>query len=135
MQYSQKRDYTRGQLAKGAAVNIETIRFYEKIGLMPDPPRNQAGYRIYNEEHLKRLQFIRRTHELGFTNAEIQSLLEMVDGLFSCDEVREIALEQAHSIKQKIQDLAKLEETLRDMATECKGGTTPECAIIDQLLE
>lgn len=132
---SQKRDYTRGKLAKEAGVNLETIRFYEKIGLMPDPPRTAAGYRCYSLEHLKRLKFIRRSRELGFTNHEVAELLEMVDGAHSCDDVKSIALAHVDLIKQKINDLANLSSALEEMASECRGGSTPNCAIVERLLE
>ncbi len=135
MTISQKREYTRGKLAKEAGVNLETIRFYEKIGLMPDPPRTGAGYRCYSIDHLKRLKFIRRSRELGFTNQEVTGLLEMVDGSYACDEVRDIALVNAGVIAGKINDLAKMQAALEGMAVECSGGETPDCAIIDRLLE
>ncbi|WP_262696035.1 MerR family transcriptional regulator [Kordiimonas aquimaris] len=135
MTISQKREYTRGKLAKEAGVNLETIRFYEKIGLMPDPPRTGAGYRCYSIDHLKRLKFIRRSRELGFTNNEVSGLLEMVDGSYACDEVRDIALVNAGIIAGKINDLAKMQAALEGMAAECSGGETPDCAIIDRLLE
>lgn len=132
---SQKSDYTRGKLAREAGVNLETIRFYEKIGLMPDPPRTAAGYRCYSTEHLKRLTFIRRSQELGFTNHEVAELLEMVDGSYSCDEVKGIALCHVELIKRKMSDLANLSGALEDMASQCRGGSTPDCAIVDRLLE
>ena len=135
MTISQKREYTRGKLAKEAGVNLETIRFYEKIGLMPDPPRSAAGYRCYSIDHLKRLKFIRRSRELGFTNNEVSGLLEMVDGIYACDEVKEIALDNVDFITKKMADLAKMKKALKSMAAECSGGTTPDCAIIDRLLE
>jgi len=132
---SQKRDFTRGAIAKESGVNLETIRFYEKIGLMPNPPRSAAGYRIYSPDHLKRLKFIRRTRELGFTNQEVTGLLEMVDGTYACDEVRDIALASVEIIARKMADLDKMKQALTTMASECSGGETPDCAIIDRLLE
>ena len=132
---SQKRDYTRGALAKATGVNLETIRFYEKIGLMPDPPRSAAGYRCYSLDHLKRLKFIRRSRELGFTNHEVAELLEMVDGTYSCDEVKNIALSHVDLIERKMSDLANLSAALENMTSECQGGSTPDCAIVDRLLE
>lgn len=135
MTISQKREYTRGKLAKETGVNLETIRFYEKIGLMPDPPRTAAGYRCYSIDHLKRLKFIRRSRELGFTNNEVGGLLEMVDGIYACDEVKEIALDNVDLITNKMADLAKMQKALKSMSAECSGGTTPDCAIIDRLLE
>jgi len=135
MNTSQKREFTRGKLAKEAGVNLETIRFYEKIGLMPDPPRTEAGYRCYSVGHLKRLKFIRRSRELGFTNQEVTGLLEMVDGTYACDEVKDIALVNVDLITRKMADLKKMKKALETMASLCSGGNTPDCAIIDQLLE
>ena len=102
MAVSQKREFTRGTLAKESGVNLETIRFYEKIGLMPDPPRTASGYRCYSMDHLKRLKFIRRSRELGFTNQEVAGLLEMVDGTYACDDVKDIALAHVALIKNKV---------------------------------
>lgn len=135
MAASQKRDFTRGAIAKAAGVNLETIRFYEKIGLMPDPPRTTAGYRVYSHDHLKRLKFIRRTRELGFTNQEVKGLLEMVDGTYACDDVKDIALSNVDLIQNKMADLDKMKRALTSMAAECSGGQTPDCAIIDRLLD
>jgi len=135
MSTSQKREFTRGKLAKETGVNLETIRFYEKIGLMPDPPRTEAGYRCYSADHLKRLKFIRRSRELGFTNQEVAGLLEMVDGTYACDEVKDIALVNVDLIARKMVDLRKMKKALETMASQCSGGNTPDCAIIDQLLE
>lgn len=135
MTSSQKRDFSRGAIAKEAGVNLETIRFYEKIGLMPDPPRTAAGYRVYGHDHLKRLKFIRRTRELGFTNQEVKGLLEMVDGTFACDDVKDLALSNVDIIKNKVADLNKMKRALASMAAECSGGQTPDCAIVDRLLD
>ncbi|WP_286829262.1 MULTISPECIES: MerR family transcriptional regulator [Kordiimonas] len=135
MAASQKRDFTRGAIAKEAGVNLETIRFYEKIGLMPDPPRTASGYRCYSPDHLKRLTFIRRSRELGFTNREVAGLLEMVDGTYACDDVKGMALANVALIKSKVADLLKLQKALESMASECSGGDTPDCVIIDRLLD
>ncbi len=135
MAASQKREFTRGTLAKESGVNLETIRFYEKIGLMPDPPRTASGYRCYSVDHLKRLKFIRRSRELGFTNQEVAGLLKMMDGTFACDDVKGMALANVELIKSKIADLLKLQKALDSMAAECSGGNTPDCVIIDRLLE
>lgn len=130
-----KETYTRGALAVECGVNLETIRYYEKQGLMPDPPRTAAGYRCYSHDHLKRLKFIQWSKELGFSNAQIADLLVMVDGGYSCDEVQRVALANARVIASKIADLSKMKQELELMAAKCSGGPTPNCAIIDRLLE
>jgi len=132
---SQTRELTRGKIAKEAGVNLETIRFFEKIGLMPDPPRSAAGYRVYGIDDLKRLKFIRRVRELGFSNQEVKGLLEMVDGTFACDDVKDIALSNVEIIRKKIADLDRMKEALSSLAAECCGGASQECAIIERLFD
>lgn len=123
-----------GQLSKQANCKIETIRYYEKTGLLPAPDRSTGGYRIYDDDHLKRLLFIRRCRELGFTIEEIRGLLKLVDGgNYTCSDVKQITLGHVDSIRQKIVDLKKLEKTLSQIASKCAGGSTPECPIIDAL--
>ena len=126
----------RGELAERSGCNIETVRFYEKQGLWPAPPRAAGGHRDYAQEHLRRLTFIRRSRELGFTLGEVRSLLGLVDGGdWTCGEVREMTLEHLADVRRKIADLPKLAVILADMAAQCDGGAVPECPIIDALLE
>lgn len=123
-----------GQLSEHTDCKIETIRYYEKIGLLPEPARSAGGYRVYAEDHLKRLSFIRRCRELGFTIDEIRDLLDLVDGgSYTCSDVKAITLEHVDSIRKKISDLKKLEKTLSKIASQCSGNSTPECPIIDAL--
>ncbi|MDE2229460.1 MAG: helix-turn-helix domain-containing protein [Alphaproteobacteria bacterium] len=127
---------TRGALAACTGCNLETIRYYERIGLLPSPPRSAAGYRLYGADLLKRLNFIRRSRELGFTLAEIRGLLRLVDGRkFTCAQVEKLARDHVHEIRRKIADLKKYERVLETMAAQCGGGTVPECPIIDALFE
>ena len=127
---------TIGPLSEQTGCNIETIRYYERIGIMPPPPRTEGGHRVYREEHLKRLTFIRRSRELGFTLGEVRNLLLLVDGdEFTCDEVKTTTLEHADDVHQKIADLKRMEKTLRDTAAQCEGGKTPDCPIIDSLFD
>jgi len=126
----------RGELAQQSGCNIETVRFYEKQGLLPAPPRTGGGHRDYAPEHLKRLTFIRRSRELGFTLGEVRSLLGLVDGGdWTCAEVRAMTLEHLADVRRKIADLQKLALILNDMAAQCDGGAVPECPIIDALME
>lgn len=123
-----------GALAKGTGVNLETIRYYERIGLMPAPPRTAGGHRVYGRDHLKRLAFVRRARELGFGLDEIRTLLGLVDGGDrNCAEVREITLRHLAQVRSKIEDLARLERSLADMAARCTGDTMPDCPVIDVL--
>ena len=126
----------RGELAQRSGCNIETVRFYERLGLLPAPPRTASGHRAYAREHLKRLTFIRRSRELGFTLEEIRGLLGLVDGGdWTCAEVRAMTLEHLADVQSKIADLQKLALILGDMAAQCDGGAVPECPIVDALLE
>ena len=125
-----------GELSAQTDCKIETIRYYEKIGLLPEPSRSASGYREYDDDHLKRLSFVRRCRELGFTIDEIRGLLELVDGgNYTCSDVKQITLEHVNSIRQKIADLKKLEKTLSGIASQCAGDKAPECPIIDALFK
>jgi MerR family mercuric resistance operon transcriptional regulator len=126
----------RGELAQRSGCNIETVRFYEKQGLLPVPPRTAGGHRDYAQEHLRRLTFIRRSRELGFTLGEVRGLLGLVDGGdWTCGEVRAMTLEHLGDVRRKIADLQKLVVVLTEMAAQCDGGAVPECPIVDALLE
>ena len=123
-----------GQLSKLTGVHIETIRYYERIGVMPRPPRSEGGQRIYDDSNVKRLSFIARCRDLGFSLDDIRSLLGLVDGNgMTCADVRQMTLDHAAQAKRKIADLKKLERTLRTMADQCHGNHVPECPIIDTL--
>jgi MerR family mercuric resistance operon transcriptional regulator len=125
---------TRGRLAKETGTNIETVRYYEKIGLMPEPRRSEKGYRLYGDAARKRLRFILRGRELGFSIEELRGLLSLVDGSdYTCGEVYEMTVAHLDSVRQKIDDLRCLEQTLAEMSAQCEGGTVPECPVIDIL--
>ncbi len=129
-----KRDLSSGALAREAGVNIETIRYYEKIRLMPEPYRTGNGYRVYDEVALKRLSFIRRCRELGFSLDEVRDLLGLVDGGdYTCAEVRDLSIVRLGDVRQKIRDLRKMERTLKEMVSKCDGGLVPACPIVDRL--
>lgn len=123
-----------GALSKHTGCNIETIRYYEREGLMPDPPRTAGGHRLYEQEHIKRLTFIRRSRELGFTLEEVRGLLQIVDGgHYTCAEVKTITLDHLSEIRAKLTDLRKLERALKELAAKCTGDETPQCPVIDAL--
>ena len=125
---------SRGLLAKKTGVNSETIRYYEKIGLMPDPPRTFGGHRTYGQSLQNRLSFIRRCRKLGFTINEIRELLELVDGGdYSCAEVLETTRTHLERIRFKIKELKKMEKTLKTISSHCSGKDIPECAIVEEL--
>lgn len=127
-------DLTIGALAKRTGVNIETIRFYEKAGVLAPPPRTPGGHRVYGLDHLKRLSFVRRSREMGFTLDEVRALLGLVDsGRYTCAEVREITLHHLDSVRRKIADLRRLERVLAGTVEKCGGGQVPDCPVIDAL--
>jgi MerR family mercuric resistance operon transcriptional regulator len=125
-----------GNLAGRSGVNIETIRYYEKIGIMPKPARSAGGYRLYTTDHLKRLTFIRRGRELGFALDELRGLLGLVeDHSYTCTEVRARTLDHVADIRSKIADLRRLERVMTDIASRCSGKRVPDCPIVDALFE
>ncbi len=131
-----KKNVTRGVLAEQSGVNAETIRYYEKIELLPEPGRSAGGHRIYSDFHQRRLFFIRRCREMGFTLEEIRELLSLVDQQeVSCERVQHIAEQQLVSIRAKIRDLQRMQGTLRDLVKQCSGEDVPDCPIIESLLE
>ena len=123
-----------GALSARAGVHIETVRYYERIGIMPKPPRTEGGHRIYDSDHLKRLAFIRRARELGFSLDEVRGLLELVDGGdLTCGEVQRTTLAHAADVRRKMADLQRMEAMLRAMAAQCEGGDVPQCPALDVL--
>ncbi len=130
------RGYPIGQMSRETGVNIETIRYYERIGIMPKPDRTAGGNRQYNHDQLKRLFFIRRARGLGFSLEEIRGLFEMVDRKdFTCGEVHDLTVDHLASVQDKIANLRKLEKALSNMAAECGRGDVPDCPILDTLFE
>jgi MerR family copper efflux transcriptional regulator len=129
------KEMTVGKLAKTAGVNIETVRYYEQRGLLPKPSRKESGYRLYSQEDVRRLRFILRAKELGFSLREIQELLELrVDAKTNCDGVREQAEGKISDIEQKIADLERMREVLVKLATACRNrGATDACPVLEAL--
>ena len=125
---------TIGRLSELTGVNIETIRYYEKIGMLPAPPRTQSGRRIYGPTESRILAFIRRSRELGFSPDEVRTLLRLGGPeKASCREVRRIAARHLDAIRAKISDLRKLECLLSKTVAQCTGTTAPDCPVLDIL--
>lgn len=125
-----------GEMSRQTGVNIETIRYFEKIGMMQVPDRTAGGNRQYDGEHLRRLFFINRCRKIGFSQAEIKALLSMIDNQdVTCADVHGIAIAHIADIQQKVRDLRKLEKVLTKMANECTQGNIPECPIIETLFD
>lgn len=126
---------TRGRLAELTGVNLETIRYYEGIGLMPEPSRTPAGHRVYGDAHRRRLSFIRRGRELGFGVEEVRALLGLAEPQRrSCDEVRPIAAAHLQDVRARIADLMRLEALLASTVEGCEArGAAPSCPVLDLL--
>lgn len=124
----------RAQLARQTGCNLETIRYYEKISLMPDPPRTASGYRVYYESHVERLRFILRGRELGFSIDELRGLLSLVDrGTQTCAEVKLLTDQHLEDVRAKIKDLKRIEKVLAATAAQCSGEQVPECPVLEAL--
>lgn len=125
---------TIGVLSEGTGVNIETIRYYERIGLLPAPPRSAGRHRLYEDSHRQRLVFIRRARELGFSLEEVRALLGLGGGHdLTCGEVRALTHHHIAAIREKVRDLKRLERILSDLAAQCKADKVPACPILDAL--
>ncbi len=133
----QKEPLTIGRLARLGGVNLETIRYYEREGLLPKPPRTEAGYRLFPSETARRLRFIKRAQELGFSLGEIRELLalRMKPGT-KREHIRARAETKIADIEQKIRTLEAMKKTLRKMTERCDGcGPLSECPILESLDE
>ncbi len=125
--------FTIGRLSGEAGVNIETIRYYERIGLLPAPPRTTSGRRLYDRTSVQRLGFVRRARELGFSIDEIRALLAMAGGGERCKDVRALTVRHLDDVRAKIADLQRLERTLSKAAALCRGAKSAPCPIIEAL--
>lgn len=137
MAFTSARDpIKRGDLSKRSGCNIETIRYYEKIGLLEAPVRSDGGHRLYAPKDQACLGFILRGRELGFSIEELRSLLSLVDSSdYTCGEVLTLTRGHLAGIRKKVADLRRLERTLAEISSQCEGGAVPDCPIIDALFE
>jgi len=123
-----------GELAGTTATKVETVRYYEKIGLLPPPARTSANYRAYEAEHLARLSFIRRARDLGFTLEAVRELLTLSDDKTqSCEAIDGIARVHLTEIDRKVRDLKSLRSELSRVIGSCSHGTVADCKIIETL--
>ena len=128
---------TIGALGEATGVGAETIRYYERIGLLPEPARTAAGYRIFEQEHVRRLNFIRRGRELGLSLDAVRELLSLAsDRLRSCARVDRLVQEHIHDLDHKIAGLQQLRGALQRLADSCRGGgRIADCRILEALQE
>jgi Cu(I)-responsive transcriptional regulator len=123
-----------GELGRRTGTKVETIRFYERIGLLAAPLRTAGNYRAYGPEHLSRLSFIRRSRDLGFSLDQVRALLDLSDDRSrSCQAVDAIAAQHLAEVDRKIADLQALRRELASMIDQCRCGTVAECRIIEAL--
>lgn len=124
-----------GELADASGVGVETVRFYEREGLLPEPPRTGGGYRVYDADAVRRVRFILRAKELGFTLAETKELLELrVTDPAACGDVEATARAKITDIEARIQELERIRAVLGDLVRACAANEqTGECPILDAL--
>ena len=125
---------TIGRLAKATGCKVQTIRYYELIGLLPEPPRSEGNQRLYTASDVDRLTFVRHARQLGFTLEAIRDLLSLADNpVQSCAAADRIARAQLHDVEQCIARLLPLKEELERMIEQCKGGRISDCRVIGVL--
>lgn len=124
-----------GELSRQSGVNIETIRYYERVNVLPSPPRSASGRRVYGPAQTRTLAFIRRSRELGFTLNQIRALLALSAGnrQDACAEVSALAKDHLAEVRAKISDLKAMERVLAEAVRRCDAGETPGCPLIDSL--
>ncbi|MBE3554578.1 MAG: Hg(II)-responsive transcriptional regulator [Thermicanus sp.] len=129
--------YHSGEIAKICKINKETLRYYERIGLIPEPNRTGAGYRLYSEDVVDRLKLIRRMQEMGFSLSEIDKLLRIVDnGPIRCGDMYDFVARKLEDVRSRIRDLQRIEGILTDLKDRCPDERSVyECPMIETLLE
>lgn len=128
--------YTIGQIAKEARVNVQTVRFYERRGILKPIKREDSGYRKYDEESLRRLHFIRQSKKLGFSLKEIQDLLGLrVRSVETCERVKAKATNKLEEIQKKITQLRELEKTMKELILDCNNRKVSDCCPILEKIE
>ena len=126
--------FTIGHLAKATATRVETVRYYERIGLLAAPGRTQGNYRAYGSDALSRLSFIRRARDLGFSIDQVRNLLDLAgQAQGDCGSVDVMATEHLAEIDRKLADLTALRRELGALVSSCRGGTIAECRILEAL--
>lgn len=124
---------TIGRLAAATGVHIETIRYYEKIGMLAEPARSAGGHRHYSCEHVATLTFIRRGRELGFPLETVRDLLRLNKGGACCEEARAVTVAHQTEVRRKLADLRRLDRALTTLIDECQPNRWPQCPIMEAL--
>ena len=124
-----------GQLAEACEYPAETIRYYEKAGLLPSPNRGKNGYRSYNEHHRKWLQFILRSRALGFKQKEVRRLSNLAhQSAPACAKVQDLMEDHVRDVQEKISELKRMEKALIKLKNKCQDGSLSDCPVIDELM-
>lgn len=125
-----------GELARRTKTKVPTIRYYEKVGLLPRPGRSAGNHRLYGPQHVARLGFIRHCRELGFSQPATRELLELADvPERSCDAIDEIARQHLAEVDRRIDRLTRLKAELERMIGQCAGGAVTDCRVLETLAE
>ena len=125
-----------GELGRRTGVDVETIRYYERERILPAPRRASNNYRVYSDGHRRRLVFVRRARNLGFTLNEVRALLSMIDGGdYTCAAVKSLGERHLADVRAKIADLRRMETALAEVVSRCTGKRTPDCSMLEALFE
>ena len=128
------KQYTIGELSKRTDTKVVTIRYYEGLGILPIAPRSKSNYRVYGQDQLERLLFVRRARALGFTLQQVRDLLTMTEQKGrDCCAVDEIARSHLADVERKVADLSRLANELKRVLRQCRGGTIKDCRIVEAL--
>ena len=129
-----KSSLMRAGLARATGCNPETIRYYEKIGVLPEPPRTAKGFRLYDASYVERLRFVMRMRGFGFTLEEVRGFLNLVDGgAQTCAQVLARTNTHLAQVREKIADLKRIERVLAETAARCSGKDVPDCPVLEVL--
>lgn len=123
-----------GELARASDCRVVTIRYYERIGVLPPAGRAPNNYRQYDESHLRRLRFVRRMRNLGFPLENVRKILRLIEGgAYTCDDVHFLAQEHLDEVRERLEGLQRMEAALANLVDGCRGGQTPNCAMLESL--
>lgn len=125
-----------GEMSKRTGIPVTTIRYYEKVGLLPAPERLESGYRLYNRHHLERINFLKNTRKLGFSQQRIKALVSLLENPNrTSKKVKASVQSQLEEIREKRRLIQIIEDQLKQIIVKCEGGDKPECSILETLHE
>ncbi len=126
--------YSIGELAQRSGVSIETIRFYEKRGLIRAPSRTAGGHRVYNDRDVDRMRAVRRCRALDFGLDDIQQFLKMLDAdAYTCEEMKSLGLRQLKALDERLEELQNHRQALRQIIRRCDGGQSQSCVLVERI--